>query len=60
MFGHHLVEYCRDGNILACPSEEWWTIIAAVIADVPVDVMSPASSHTAIVATPELLLEHHA
>jgi hypothetical protein len=35
-------------------------ITTIVIADAAVDVMSSTSSRAAIVATPELLLEHHA
>jgi hypothetical protein len=35
-------------------------ITAVVVANAPVDVASPASSRAAVVATPELLLEHHA
>jgi hypothetical protein len=35
-------------------------ITAVVIADAAVDVVSTMSSHAAIVATPELLLEHRA
>jgi hypothetical protein len=53
-------EDCRGDNILACPSKEWWMITAVIIADVVVDVASPASSHAAVVAAPKLLLELHA
>jgi hypothetical protein len=34
-------------------------ITAVIIADVPVDVASPASRRTAVVTTPELLLESY-
>jgi hypothetical protein len=53
-------EDCYSSNVLACPSKEWWMVTAVIIADAVVDVASPASSHTAIVVAPELLLEHRA
>jgi hypothetical protein len=35
-------------------------ITTIIIADAAVDVVSPASSHTAVVASPKLLLERRA
>jgi hypothetical protein len=38
-------------------SEEQWMITIVIVADAAVDVTGSTSSHSAIVATPELLLE---
>jgi hypothetical protein len=45
---------------MARPGEERWKISAVVVADAAVDVASSSSSRAAIIATPELLLEHRA
>jgi hypothetical protein len=51
---------CHGGDVLACPSKEWWMVTTVVVADALVDVTSSVSSRAAIVATPELLLERRA
>jgi hypothetical protein len=56
-FGHPSEEYHHDSDILACLSEERRLVIVIIDDDASMDVVSPMSGCSVVVAVPELLLE---